>query len=200
MLFLLSSPALALVADEAAPVLYSRGSISIQRQAAPPPMPWQPADAPRENTPVEFGVDIRDGMTMYNQQGWFNLSSPSEDGGTLMAFTAPGLAPIIRLAQYAPLDILLIDRAGIITQIIPNIILANLPHDITPETPVLAVLFLKGGSCERLSIHPGDRVQHPLFAPPTTVLSAPKPQVTITETPPAPATPPVITDVPVPKQ
>lgn len=194
---LISAPALAFVADEAAPILYSRSSISIMR-AAPPPMPWQAGDAKPDNAPLAFDVEIRDGMSMYNQQGWFNLASPSDNGGVLMAFTAPGLAPIIRLQQYAALDILLIDRTGNVTQIIPNVVLANLPHDITPEAPVLALLFLKGGACERLGIHPGDVVQHAMFARPTTVLSAPqKPPVQILETP-KPATPPVITGVPVP--
>ncbi len=189
-------PALALTADESAPVLYSRGQLSIQRRTPPPPMPWQAPDAEVGNPPLYFDIEIRDGMTMYHQKDWFSLSSPPDGKGVMLAFAAPGLAPVIRLEQYSPLDVLLIAPTGIIAEIIPNIVLAHLPQDLTPQAPVLALLFLKGGTCDRLGIRPGDHATHAMFMPPTTVLSAPSqpaPVPVITETPKAalPAAAPV---------
>jgi len=175
-LLLLSTTALA---DTSTPLLYSRANITILRKAPPQkalqPLPWQKGQAVAvpDVPSVGFDVEVRDGMTLYNQKGWFNLSSPSEKNGLLMVFSAPGLAPIIPSTQYAPLDILMIDHEGTITQIVPNIKLSELDQDIIPSSLVLAFLFLKGGLCQKLSINPGDVVEYPLFKRPPTVLSAP---------------------------
>jgi uncharacterized membrane protein (UPF0127 family) len=160
------------MADENTPLLYNRTTLNIVRHAVPAPMPWQPAaDAPKPE--ISFDVEVRDAMTLYNQKGWYNLSSPEERSGVLMAFSAPGIAPVVASAQYAPLDILLIDAEGKITQIIPNIMLSQLQKEIMPTKPVLAFLFLKGGICQSLSINPGDDVEYALFKKPPVVLSAP---------------------------
>jgi uncharacterized membrane protein (UPF0127 family) len=159
-------------ADETTPLSYSRGQIAIERASAPL-LPWQ---APGQKAPpLTFEVEVRDAMTLYNQQGWFNLSGPSPDSGVLLAFGAPTQAPILPSAQYAPLDILLIDKEGKILQIIPNLLLTELEQEIYPAAPVLAFLFLKGGTSERFSIRPGDSVEHKLFRKPPVILSAPPP-------------------------
>ncbi len=169
----------AALADTSSPLFYTRATIAVMRKSPPqktiPPLPWskeQPVVV-AEASNVGFDVEVRDGMTLYNQKGWFNLSSPSEKNGVLMVFAAPGQPPVIPMTQYAPLDILLIDGEGTIAQIIPNITLSELDRDIVPPSPVLAFLFLKGGSCQKLSINPGDVVDYKLFRRPPTVLSAP---------------------------
>jgi len=58
-------------------------------------------------------------------QGWLSLTSPSDKNGVLIIFAAPSLSPVIRTAQYAPLDVLMIDKEGTIKQIAPNIILSE---------------------------------------------------------------------------
>ncbi|MDE3060896.1 MAG: DUF192 domain-containing protein [Pseudomonadota bacterium] len=175
-----------------APLLYSRTGILIHR-AAPPPvvtsLPWakEVKTAPG-NSDISFEVEVRDAMTMYRQAGWFDLSGLSDKSGALMAFTEPGAFPVVRMEQYAPLDILLIDEHGTIAQIIPNIVLADLRQDIVPPSPVLALLFLKGGLCEKLSIRPGDIVDYKLFSKPPAVLSAPQ----SASPPSSPAAPPSV--------
>lgn len=164
--------ATASLADTAA-LLYTRTAIIIHRKQLPPPMPWLGADAPKENPGILFETEVRDAMTLYNQNGWYNLSSPQDRSGLMMMFAKPSIAPITHSAQYAPLDILLIDQEGKIIQIIPNINLSELDQDIMPEKPVLAFLFIRGGSCQRMSIHPGDIVEYKLFKRPPVVLSAP---------------------------
>jgi len=178
LLALLALP-MAASADSSTPLLYTRAAIMIERKAPPqkavPPLPWQKGlistmpDAPG----IGFDVEVRDGMTLYNQKGWFNLSSQSEKNGVLMMFSAPGLPAIIHSTQYAPLDILMIDREGTITQIVPNIKLSELDRDITPASAIVAFLFLQGGLCQKLSINPGDVVEYKLFKKPPVVLTAP---------------------------
>lgn len=162
-------------ADQSTPLLYTRADLRIVR-AAPPPdvfLPWE--DKSRGDKGLAINAEMRDGATMYQQKGWFNLSSPSEDGGVLLVFAAPTVTPIAPSAQYAPLDILMINKEGRVTEIVPNVLLSTLEEDIYPSGPILAMLFLRGGLCEKANIRPGDYVEHPLFRKPPTVLTAPPP-------------------------
>lgn len=173
--FIITAPALAL--DASAPILYSRASIPIVRGTPPsdPLMPWQDSKAtPQTQEPsVVFDTEVRDAMTLYKQDGWYNLSSPQDTNAILLMFSAPGIAPIEPSAHYAALDILMIDEQGKILQIVPNVKLSALEQEILPESPILAFMFLRGGLCEKLSIQPGDHVQYKLFKKPPTVLTAP---------------------------
>lgn len=174
MIALLALLPLTATADDL-PLLYSRNDISIVRKNPPAaaPMPWQGKEGTPENPAIVLNAEIRDATALYNQKGWFNLNTPSENGGVLMMFTAPTIMPISYMAQYAPVDIALVDKEGKITQIIPNITLSQLEQDIVPESPVLAFLFLKGGICEKLSIAPGDMVEYKLFKKSPTVIGEP---------------------------
>jgi|GEM_PF-1989914 len=179
------------------PIFYSRDTIIIMRKSlsklpaqkpieatpatpqqegaadTPTPAPTPPSIAPE--LPLAFDTEIRDGMSLYQQNGWFNLSGYSEKTGVMMAFREPDIKPIVKSAQYAQVDILFIDKQGKITQIAPSIMLADLEQDITPSSPILAYLFLKGGTCAALSINVGDEVEYPaLFKKPPVILSAPK--------------------------
>ena len=61
-----------------------------------------------------------------------------------------------------PLDILFIDKSGIITRIVERAV----PHSlatISSRGRALAVLELKGGITSRLDIKRGDKVDHPAF-------------------------------------
>lgn len=172
------------------PIDYVRTNIVLLRKSmperpvpepAPKPMPWEdessikqpPEETPLENPEIVLDVEIRDGMSLYNQSGWYNLSSYSEKQGVMMAFTKPGITPIVRSTQYAPVDILFIDKQGVVTQIAPNILLSDLEDDIYPSAPILAFLFLKGGTCADLHINVGDEVQYSLFKKPPLILNAP---------------------------
>lgn len=154
-------------------IFYSKDKLRIHRKIIPKPatalMPWQVAE-----DAVDFDVEIRDGMSLYNQNGWFNLSSYSDKQGVMMAFSEPSIQPIVNSAQYAPVDILFIDKQGKITQIVPSILLSDLEQDIIPAEPITAFLFLKGGACADLSINAGDEVEYSMFKKPPRVLNAPK--------------------------
>lgn len=163
-------------ADQSTPLFYNKTTIAIIRQSPPTPaepaMPWQTTPTP-EDPRLEINVEVRDAMILYNQQGWYNLSSPEDNTGVLLMFAAPGIAPVVPSSQYAPLDILMINAEGRIDQIVPNIMLSELDQEILPQSPILGFLFLKGGACERKSIQPGDTVEYKLFHKPPKVLTAP---------------------------
>lgn len=169
------------------PIDYTRTNIVLLRKSMPKPipqpMPWQDNSTVRpiiedtqepQDPALVLDVEVRDGMTLYNQSGWFNLSGYSEKSGVMMAFSKSDSKPIIRSTQYAPVDILFIDKQGKITQIAPSILLSEIEEDIYPDAPILAFLFLKGGSCTDLFINVGDEVQYSLFKKPPVILSTPK--------------------------
>ena len=178
---------------------YVRTNIVLLRKSMPKPTPHPiplqdgsqdksimppEEDSPEvENPALVFDVEIRDGMSLYNQSGWFNLSSYSDKSGVMMAFSKPDIKPIIRSTQYSPVDILFIDKQGNVTQIAPNILLSELEDDINPSAPILAYLFLKGGICEQLNINVGDEVQYSLFKKPPLILNSPPPKETPKEPP-----------------
>lgn len=155
--------------------LYSKSQLAIIRkslQQDPNMLPWQKQQA-EELARIVFNVEVRDGRSLYNQKGWFSLSGYEERSGVLLAFSSPTLSPIVRSQQYAPVDILMIDRQGKVTQILPNIMLSDLEEGILPQSPILAFLFLKSGTCEQLVIAPGDMVEFSIFKKPPTVLGNP---------------------------
>lgn len=169
---LLAALLLPAMAHAELPVLYSREKLTIHRQSLQR-LPWLEDSADQEQSGITFDVELRDAMTYYRQKDWFNLSGPGDDSGVLLMFTAPGLPPVIKSTQYAPLDILLIDAEGRIAQLLPNVRLSSLKQDIMPREPVLAFLFLRGGLCQQLGVREGDIVEHRMFSPAPGVISGP---------------------------
>jgi Uncharacterized conserved protein len=98
------------------------------------------------------------------------LGSLAPHTGLFLMLPYPTIAPVVTVTQYAPVDVLFIDAEGHITQIAPNLVLADLKEDIYPDNEILALLMVKGGSCEELSIHPGDSVIHDIFKKPPQIL------------------------------
>lgn len=148
---------------ETAAIFYQKSNIIITRKQL------------SQDAQLLLNIEVRDGESLYKQNGWFNLSSYVDKAGVLMAFSTPDKHPITSLAQYAPVDILFIDKQGKILQIAPSISLSELDQEIYPESPILAFLFLKGGSCSELSINVGDEIQYSLFKKPPLILNAPPP-------------------------
>jgi hypothetical protein len=161
--FLLSEGVLA---DDSLSFQYTRNDISILRSAIPPQLPWQ-----REaiNPEVIFDIEVRDAATVYNQNirnsqtGWFNLSAPEAHRGVMVMFKTPQIFPLSRSTDFSPLDVVVIDDTGTISQIVPNVKLSELDHEIVPEKPALAFLFLQGGLTGKLSINKGDKLDSPFF-------------------------------------
>ncbi len=123
--------------------------------------------------PLYIEIQVRDAINFYRQDGWINLSRMPENRGTLLVFHDLVQDPIVRATNYAPMDVLMIDAEGTITEIAPSLVLADLEDDIYPQKPIRAFLLLAGGSCKTLGISPGDEIKYSLFKKPPPVLSAP---------------------------
>ena len=65
---------------------------------------------------------------------------------------------------YIPLDMIFISRAGVVTNIAANA--EPLSERLIPSGgPCYGVLELNGGAAASISVRPGDKVRHPIFAP-----------------------------------
>jgi hypothetical protein len=87
------------------------------------------------------------------------------DQGMLFDFGAP--RPVTMWMQHTPLslDMVFVDAGGSVVRIEPR----TTPFStalIASGKEVLAVVELLAGTCARLDIRPGDRVEHRLFQPP----------------------------------
>jgi len=98
-------------------------------------------------------------------QGLMFREDLAEDRGMLFDFGRPQRASMWMRNTYVPLDMLFIDGAGRITQIATDTQPLS-DAAIASREPVRAVLELRAGVTAKLGIEPGDRVIHPLFAPP----------------------------------
>lgn len=169
----------AALAQGVATFSYQNGQLVIRR-ANPPPLPllpWAPADQPLQfaDTDLMLNVDIRGSSALYQQEGWIDLSGLSLNQGMLFIFDQPSNAYVPGIQHYKPLDVVWINAEGRITQIAPNLLLAELQEPLTSKGKSKALLLLSGGACEQLSIYPNDRLLNEnYFTPPPKILTAPQ--------------------------
>jgi uncharacterized protein len=98
-------------------------------------------------------------------QGLMFREDLAEDRGMLFDFGQPQRASMWMRNTYVPLDMLFIAADGRVTQVVADTRPLS-DTAITSREPVRAVLELRAGVTAKLGIGPGDRVVHPLFAPP----------------------------------
>ena len=95
-------------------------------------------------------------------RGLMYRTSLAQDAGMLFDFGQDLLISMWMKNTLIPLDMLFIDRHGVIV----NLHQRAVPLSLTPIVSagwVRAVLELNGGTVARLKIKPGDRVVHPMF-------------------------------------
>lgn len=109
-----------------------------------------------------FKVEVRD-PTALSMEWFFSLESLNEKDGVMIVYNLPERFTLQPNKLYKPLDILFIDEEGVIKAIAPNVILSNINKALQPDSPMKAMLFLKGGTTEAQGIMPGDRVIHGAF-------------------------------------
>jgi uncharacterized membrane protein (UPF0127 family) len=144
------------------PIAFARTSVTILRNT-PPAMPWATGAPTDAAVPLVLDVDRRDAAILYRNDGWFNLGGLSEKKGLFLILPYPTIAPLTRSAHYAPVDVVFIDEQGVIVQTAPMLVLSELKEEMYPQSEIKAFLLLKGGSCEKLSIRPADKVRHDIF-------------------------------------
>ncbi len=96
------------------------------------------------------------------RRGLMFVTELRNDQGMLFDYGGTAVASMWMKNTPMPLDMIFIRADGSISSIARE----TTPYSratITSKEPVRGVLELKGGTCRRLGIEPGDRVIHPIF-------------------------------------
>ncbi|WP_171121540.1 MULTISPECIES: DUF192 domain-containing protein [unclassified Ruegeria] len=117
-----------------------------------------------KNDKMQAGFDVELAITPQERSRglMFRESLPTRSG-MLFVFDPPQPVVFWMKNTLIPLDIIFIDRAGVITHIHQGAV----PGDLTPiegGDSVFAVLEINAGLSARYSITPGTEVQHEIFA------------------------------------
>ena len=86
----------------------------------------------------------------------------AKNAGMLFLYKREALRLMWMKNTFVPLDILFIDKKGVIKRVVKR----TIPHSlatISSRQSVLAVLELRGGITSSLEIKKGDRIEHPAF-------------------------------------
>ena len=86
----------------------------------------------------------------------------AKNAGMLFLYKREALRLMWMKNTFIPLDILFIDKKGVIKRVVKR----TIPHSlatISSRQSVLAVLELRGGITSSLEIKKGDRIEHPVF-------------------------------------
>ena len=86
----------------------------------------------------------------------------AKNAGMLFLYKREALRLMWMKNTFIPLDILFIDKKGVIKRVVKR----TVPHSlatISSRQSVLAVLELRGGIASSLDIKKGDRIEHPAF-------------------------------------
>lgn len=132
-------------AEEPAQPLYARERVSIARAQGPLELMLEVAQSPQQ---VQHGLMYRTHL--------------AEKEGMIFLFNDERPVDFWMKNTPIPLDMLFIDRHGVITRIVENAEPENTRH-IPSGGPVLSVIELAGGSAKRLNIAKGDKVIYRWF-------------------------------------
>lgn len=107
-------------------------------------------------------MEVR-GEDALNLEYIHTLNDLKNNDGVLIGFNLPSIVSVPQMKVYTPVDILFIDEDGIILQILPKVVPAEINRDISAPQPVSAFLYLKAGEAKARDIRPRDVVSHNLF-------------------------------------
>lgn len=111
---------------------------------------------------AQFSVEIADTPEQRSRGLMFRESLP-RGAGMLFVYEHPQPASFWMKNTLIPLDMLFVDRSGVVTRVHVGAV----PGDLTPidgGPAVFAVLEINGELARRYGIGPGTELRHPVFA------------------------------------
>lgn len=150
------------------PIIFERQDMTIIPHAEPEMTPEGVPNVDRRE-PQRFSIEIRpeDAMKL---EYIHTLNTLTDETGVMIAFSLPTMSSLPYMRVYTPVDILFVDNQGIIMQMLPDAVLADLYQDVMAKDPVKAFVFLKAGTIMARHIKPHDRIDNPVFTPPPAII------------------------------
>lgn len=140
----------------------------------PQDLPEDPLTVLTDAGPRKFTVEVATSPAE-RSRGLMHRTDLALDRGMLFDFGREQPVSMWMRNTLIPLDMLFIDEAGEVRKIAAQTEPLSL-ESIASGVPVRAVLELKGGTTRLLDIETGDRVVHPIFAPPDREAITPAPR------------------------
>ena len=160
-----------LASAQTSPVIFERQDIVILPAEKSTQQNEQNRDSqpPKDHPPLKFSVEIRpeDAMKL---EYIHTLNTLTETTGVMITFTLPTMVSLPSFSVSTAVDVLFVDHQGIILQMLPGVIPANITQDIMAKEPVRAFIYLQNGIIKAKNIRPGDRVESTVFTPPPPVI------------------------------
>lgn len=124
-------------------------------------------EPPREAFDIDVEIRPQDALRLE----WIHtLNNLKDKQGVMIVLSEAMQIPLMPLQVFTPLDVIVIDERGAVSQLIPNVVLATLGEDIVASRPTRAFLYMRAGSIAANRMQPADMVDHPYFTPQQTVL------------------------------
>jgi uncharacterized membrane protein (UPF0127 family) len=118
----------------------------------------------------QFYITINNAQAL--EADWIvDMAEIHDDYGVMYVFSTPNPASIPPSESEQAYDILFLNGYGQIITIAESIEAAKLAEPITVERPVKALMYLEAGTAKRRGISVSDRVIHPLFPEPPSILT-----------------------------
>ncbi|PCJ34868.1 MAG: hypothetical protein COA93_03940 [Alphaproteobacteria bacterium] len=108
-----------------------------------------------------FDVEVAQSFEQRARGLMFRREMP-EKNGMLFLFENNQMVTMWMENTYIPLDIIFLNRKGIITHIVKSAVPESRDY-IHSRVPVVSVLELNGGVTDNLNIQVGDIIEHPFF-------------------------------------
>lgn len=110
----------------------------------------------------DFTVEMAETPSTW-QRGLQQRRRLAADAGMLFNFHQPRVTSMWMKDTLISLDMIFIDERGAVVNIAEKTVPLSMAA-ISSNGPVLAVLEVNAGTADRLGVHPGDRIVHPLFS------------------------------------
>lgn len=154
------------------PVVFQRDSIRFLPAASVQVIEegeTEESEAPPTREAFDIKVEIRPQDALRLE--WIHtLNKLGEDEGVMIVLNEAMQLPLMPLQVFTPVDVVVADARGLVSQLIPNVVLATLNEDIVANRPTRAFIYLRAGSIDAYGILPNDRIDHPYFTPQQKVL------------------------------
>lgn len=111
----------------------------------------------------KFSVEIAETYDQHARGLMFRKNMPMTHG-MLFLFEQDQMITMWMKNTFIPLDIIFIDRSGVIVNIVRSTEPYSLDH-IKSAKPVISVLEVNAQVTRRLNIQAGDRIEYPFFTP-----------------------------------
>jgi hypothetical protein len=146
----------------AAQVMFERSDIRIDPAPTPPPKEGEAPPPARLSLVYNIEVRSEDALQL---EYIHTLNTLTDTTGVAITFAQPSIAALPRMQVFTPVDALLVAGDGTISQIYPDLVLAEMQQDIYAKDPIRAMLFLKAGEVALRGIKPRDVIAGGMFTP-----------------------------------